>query len=64
MRPALLRFALLQLRNNAHAEDVVQGNHTAVLEKPDSFAGRSEAHRTYVIYFEIQNYRFATRFWS
>ncbi len=48
MRPALLRFALLQLRNSAHAEDVVQETILAVLEKPDSFAGRSSL-RTYVI---------------
>ena len=48
MRPALLRFALLQLRNNTHAEDVVQETLLAVLEKPDSFSGKSSL-RTYVI---------------
>jgi RNA polymerase sigma-70 factor (ECF subfamily) len=47
MRPALLRFALLQLRNETLAEDVVQDALIAVLEKPDSFAGQSSL-RTYV----------------
>lgn len=48
MRPALLRFALLQLRNPTHAEDVVQETLLAVLEKPDNFSGKSSL-RTYVI---------------
>ncbi|MES2071038.1 MAG: sigma-70 family RNA polymerase sigma factor [Pseudomonadota bacterium] len=48
MRPALLRFALLQLRNDTLAEDAVQDALLAVLEKPDSFAGQSSL-RTYVI---------------
>ena len=48
MRPALLRFALLQLRNHTHAEDVVQETLLAVLEKPDNFSGKSSL-RTYVI---------------
>ncbi len=47
MRPALLRFALLQLRNDAQAEDVVQESLIAVLEKPERFAGQSSL-RTYV----------------
>ncbi|UGQ46982.1 sigma-70 family RNA polymerase sigma factor [Massilia endophytica] len=47
MRPALLRFALLQLRNDALAEDAVQDALLAVLEKPDRFAGQSSL-RTYV----------------
>lgn len=47
LRPALLRFACLQLRNDAVAEDVVQDALIAVLEKPDSFAGQSSL-RTYV----------------
>jgi RNA polymerase sigma-70 factor (ECF subfamily) len=48
MRPALLRFALLQLRNESQAEDVVQDALIAVLEKPERFAGQSSL-RTYVI---------------
>ncbi|HYD81170.1 MAG TPA: sigma-70 family RNA polymerase sigma factor [Paucimonas sp.] len=47
MRPALLRFALLQLRNESQAEDVVQDALIAVLEKPGRFAGQSSL-RTYV----------------
>jgi RNA polymerase sigma-70 factor, ECF subfamily len=47
MRPALLRFAQLQLRNNALAEDAVQDTLLAVLEKPERFAGQSSL-RTYV----------------
>lgn len=47
LRPALLRFALLQLRDQALAEDVVQDTLIAVLEKPDSFAGHASL-RTYV----------------
>jgi RNA polymerase sigma-70 factor (ECF subfamily) len=47
LRPALLRFALLQLRNEAVAEDVVQDTLIAVLEKPERFAGQSSL-RTYV----------------
>jgi RNA polymerase sigma-70 factor (ECF subfamily) len=46
LRPALLRFALLQLRNEALAEDVVQDALIAVLEKPEQFAGLSSL-RTY-----------------
>jgi RNA polymerase sigma-70 factor (ECF subfamily) len=47
LRPVLVRFALLQLRNEALAEDVVQDTLIAVLEKPDRFAGQSSL-RTYV----------------
>jgi len=47
LRPALLRFALLQLRNDAAAEDVVQETLIAALEKPDRFAGQSSL-RTYL----------------
>jgi len=47
LRPALLRFAMLQLRNEALAEDAVQDTLIAVLEKPDRFAGQSSL-RTYV----------------
>lgn len=47
LRPVLLRFAILQLRNEAQAEDVVQDALIAVLEKPERFAGNSSL-RTYV----------------
>lgn len=47
MRPALVRFALLQLRNPSLAEDVVQDALLAVLEKPERFEGQSSL-RTYV----------------
>lgn len=47
LRPQLLRFALLQLRDSARAEDAVQEALLAVLEKPAAFAGRSSL-RTYV----------------
>lgn len=47
MRPALLRFALLQLRDDSAAEDVVQDALIAVLEQPQRFAGHSSL-RTYV----------------
>jgi RNA polymerase sigma-70 factor (ECF subfamily) len=48
MRPQLIRFAHLQLRNPALAEDAVQDALVAVLEHPDRFAGQSSL-RTYVI---------------
>ncbi len=48
LRPVLLRFAMLQLRNDSLAEDVVQDTLIAVLEKPERFAGQSSL-RTYVI---------------
>lgn len=47
LRPQLLRFAYLQLRNDSAAEDAVSETILAVLEKPDSFAGQS-SFRTYV----------------
>ena len=47
LRPALLRFAILQLRNPTQAEDAVQDALIAVLEKPERFAGQSTL-RTYV----------------
>lgn len=47
LRPVLVRFAALQLRNETVAEDVVQDALIAVLEKPDRFAGQSSL-RTYV----------------
>jgi RNA polymerase sigma-70 factor, ECF subfamily len=47
LRPVLVRFAVLQLRNETLAEDVVQDALIAVLEKPGSFAGQSSL-RTYV----------------
>ena len=39
LRPDLLRFARLQLRNDAWAEDAVQETLVAVLQKPETFAG-------------------------
>lgn len=47
MRPQLVRFALLQLRNSSLAEDAVQDTLIAVLEQPDRFQGQSSL-RTYV----------------
>lgn len=47
MRPQLICFAFLQLRNHALAEDAVQDALVAVLEKPAAFAGQSSL-RTYV----------------
>lgn len=47
MRPLLVRFATLQLRNSTLAEDAVQDALIAVLEKPERFAGQSSL-RTYV----------------
>jgi RNA polymerase sigma-70 factor (ECF subfamily) len=42
LRPQLLRFARAQLRNDAWAEDAVSETLLAVLEKPQSFGGRSQ----------------------
>ena len=42
LRPQLLRFARGQLRNDAWAEDAVSDTLLAALEKPHSFAGRSQ----------------------
>jgi len=47
LRPYLVRFAVMQLRDQARAEDAVQDALIAVLEKPDRYAGRSSL-RTYV----------------
>jgi RNA polymerase sigma-70 factor (ECF subfamily) len=47
MRPQLLRFAHLQLRDDALAEDAVQEALIAVLERPERFEGQSSL-RTYV----------------
>jgi RNA polymerase sigma-70 factor (ECF subfamily) len=46
LREPLLRFALLKLRNESLAEDVVSETLLAILEKPDGFEGRSTL-RTY-----------------
>jgi RNA polymerase sigma-70 factor (TIGR02943 family) len=42
LRPALMRFARLQLRNEAWAEDAVSEVVLAALEKPQSFGGQSQ----------------------
>jgi RNA polymerase sigma-70 factor (ECF subfamily) len=42
LRPQLLKFAQLQLRNPTWAEDAVSETLLAALEKPQSFAGRSQ----------------------
>ena len=42
LRPSLLKYAHLQLRNNEWAEDVVSETIIAALEKPQAFAGRSQ----------------------
>ena len=42
LRPRLLRYARLQLRNDAWAEDAVSETLLAALEKPDAFAGRAQ----------------------
>ncbi len=47
MRPQLVRFAQLQLRNQALADDAVQDALIAVLEKPERFGAQSSL-RTYV----------------
>jgi len=64
MRPQLVRFALLQLRNQALAEDAVQDTLIAVLEQPGRFQGQSTL-RTYVTgilkYKIIDNLRASTR---
>ncbi|NRR32415.1 sigma-70 family RNA polymerase sigma factor [Oxalobacteraceae bacterium] len=64
LRPMLVRFAQLQLRNQAMAEDAVQDALIAVLEKPERFAGQSSL-RTYVtgiLKFKIiDNLRLCTR---
>ena len=42
LRPQLLRFARTQLRNDAWAEDAVSESLLAALERPQSFAGKSQ----------------------
>jgi len=42
LRPVLLKYARLQLRNLAWAEDAVSETLLAALEKPQSFAGNSQ----------------------
>jgi len=42
LRPQLLKYAQLQLRNSAWAEDAVSETLLAALEKPQSFAGQSQ----------------------
>jgi RNA polymerase sigma-70 factor (TIGR02943 family) len=42
LRPALLKFARLQLRNQAWAEDAVSETLLAALETPRAFEGRSQ----------------------
>jgi RNA polymerase sigma-70 factor (TIGR02943 family) len=42
LRPELLRFARLQLRNETWAEDAVSETLLAALSKPQSFQGRSQ----------------------
>ena len=42
LRPSLLKYAHLQLRNTEWAEDVVSETIIAALEKPQAFAGRSQ----------------------
>ena len=42
LRPTLLRFAMLQLRDEAAAEDVVQETLLAALEGKSAFSGRSQ----------------------
>jgi len=42
LRPQLLKYATLQLRNAAWAEDAVSETLLAALERPQSFAGQSQ----------------------
>jgi len=46
LHPPLLRFAMMQVRNQGIAEDLVSETMLAILEKPDRFEGRSSL-RTY-----------------
>lgn len=43
-QPMLLKYATLQLRNAAQAQDVVSEVVLAALEKPDSFSGKSSVN--------------------
>ena len=51
----LMRFAKMQLRNDAMAEDVVSEAMLAILEKPDNFEGRStlRTYATGILKFKI-----------
>jgi RNA polymerase sigma-70 factor, ECF subfamily len=51
----LMRFAKMQLRNDAMAEDVVSETMLAILEKPDNFEGRStlRTYATGILKFKI-----------
>jgi RNA polymerase sigma-70 factor (ECF subfamily) len=42
LRPQLLRYARLQLHNDAWAEDAVSETLLAAIEKPEAFAGRAQ----------------------
>jgi RNA polymerase sigma-70 factor (ECF subfamily) len=42
LRPQLMKYAQMQLRNTAWAEDAVSETLLAALEKPQSFAGQSQ----------------------
>jgi RNA polymerase sigma-70 factor (TIGR02943 family) len=42
LRPRLMRYARLQLRNDAWAEDAVSETLLAAIEKPEAFAGRAQ----------------------
>ena len=55
LRLPLLRFAQMQLRNDSMAEDVVSETLLALLEKPDSFEGRSSlrTYATSILKFKI-----------
>jgi RNA polymerase sigma-70 factor (TIGR02943 family) len=48
LRPYLLKFAQLQLRDTHLAEDVVSETIVAALSKPQAFAGRSQL-KTYLV---------------
>jgi len=47
-RPVLLRFAMLQLRDRAHAEDAVQETLIAAIQGAKTFAGKSSV-RTWLV---------------
>src|SRR5437870_13819328 len=47
-RPVLLKFAMLQLRNQAQAEDAVQETLIAAIQGAKNFAGRSSV-RTWLV---------------
>ncbi|RTR07095.1 sigma-70 family RNA polymerase sigma factor [Halomonas nitroreducens] len=54
VRPRLVAFALMHLRDAAQAEDAVQEALVAAIEKPEAFAGRS-GYETWV--FGILKYK-------